>query len=50
MGWPPYMTATEIFDKSMYLVKRSYSFLIWNASSLVWHITSVQVDFGSSSS
>lgn len=44
------MTATEILDKSMYLVKRSYSFFIWNASSLVWHITSVHVYFGSWSS
>ena len=34
---PPKKTA--IFTPFIYLLKRSYSLLIWNASSRVWHIT-----------
>lgn len=37
IGMPPKMTAVLIFGK--YFENRSYSFLIWNASSRVWHIT-----------
>lgn len=33
-------SSTLIADK--YLLKRSYSFEIWNASSRVWHITSTE--------
>ena len=34
---PPKKTAT--LQLGVYLLKRSYSLLIWNASSLVWHRT-----------
>ncbi len=38
MDMPPKNTAT--FTVGMYLEKRSYSLLIWKASSRVWHMTS----------
>uniref|UniRef100_A0A2M4DBD7 Putative secreted protein n=1 Tax=Anopheles darlingi TaxID=43151 RepID=A0A2M4DBD7_ANODA len=38
IGIPPKNTATLI--DGMYLQNRSYSLLIWKASSRVWHITS----------
>ena len=50
IGYPPYITSTETFFLSMCFVNLSYSFLIWKASSLVWHITSTETGFGSSSS
>lgn len=50
IGWPPYMTYTDTFLVSRYFVNRSYSFLIWKANSLVWHMTRVEMGFGSSSS
>ena len=37
MGKPP--KKTEIFTSFMYLLKRSYSLLIWKANSRVWHNT-----------
>lgn len=48
IGYPPYMTSQVTEPKC--LVKRSYSFLIWYASSLVWHITKTESGFGFSSS
>ena len=40
IGMPPKNTA--ILTPFMYLLKRSYSLLIWNANSLVWQRTSTE--------
>ena len=50
IGYPPYITSTDTFFESICFVNLSYSFLIWNASSRVWHNTRTDTGFGSSSS
>lgn len=48
IGNPPKKTPTLMVG--MYLLNRSYSLLIWNASSLVWHITKTYTTFSVGSS